>query len=283
MRTHYKEQTIDTAMRTNSISKKLQALLKDATPKQKAILVCLDGTDARTNRKEALVTEEEAAAIKEGLKTDKERREYNKWLNFYNVYARIAPLFGLAKAEYERTANDVLRYLQQWEILQQEETHLNTILDELKDSKPDAVPAFEAALSYCSFKFVKVERDSEGYVSFDVENLYGIIKEKMKLVYFTYSAYKTLIIAVEDWTKKRRCKDIMPGIIKESIAEAKEDYALQIAPAYSRKLLKERHDRGERISISEQKKALYPYYEEIGTDDEFYKLWADKLKYFESL
>lgn len=269
-------------MRKNSISKKLQEILKDATPRQKAILVCLDGTDARTNRKEALVTEEEAVAIREGLKTDKERREFNKWLNFYNVYARIAPLFGLAKAEYERSASEALRYLQQWETLQQEEAHLNTILDELKDSKPDAVPAFEAALSYCSFKFAKVETDSEGYVSFNFDKLYSIIKEKMRFVHSFYSAYKSLIVAVEDWTKKRRCKEIMPGIIKESIEYAKEDLSLEVAPAYSRKLLKERHDRGERISAAETKKALYPYYEEIEVDMEFYKLWLERLKEFES-
>lgn len=265
-------------MKNNIISKRLQELLKDATPKQKAILVALKGLDARTNDEEALVSPEEAEAIIDSLKTASEARTYNRWIRYYNVYADIAPLFGLAKAEYERVAQEVLGYLRQWETLQEEENNLNTILNELKEKAPKAVDAFRSSLSYCSFRYAKVETDSEGYVQIDTKDLYDIVKKKISSVYNFYSAYKTFIVAVEQWTAEHKCSAIMPPKIKEAIEEAKQDYALAIAPAYSRKSLNERKEKGERISLAEARKALFPYYEEIKIDEEYLEIWKAKLK-----
>lgn len=50
-------------MANAKVSKKIQELIKTATPKQKAIMVCRDWLDRNQMQQEPLLTEEEARAI----------------------------------------------------------------------------------------------------------------------------------------------------------------------------------------------------------------------------
>lgn len=72
-------------MATPKVSKRVQEIIKTATPKQKAILVTLDWTDKNQLRQEPLLTDEEVKAVIDSL-TPEEGREYNKWIRCYNVY-----------------------------------------------------------------------------------------------------------------------------------------------------------------------------------------------------
>lgn len=116
-----------------NLSKQIADLIKEGTPKQKAVLVCRDFTDRNTNDLKPLLTKAEAEAIKDSLKTNEERKEFNKWIAVYNTYTRIASTFGLVYAEYKSNANALLIYIRQWEDYSRQESHLNYILDELKD------------------------------------------------------------------------------------------------------------------------------------------------------
>lgn len=50
-------------MATPKVSKRVQEIIKTASPKQKAILVTLDWTDKNQLRQEPLLTDEEARAV----------------------------------------------------------------------------------------------------------------------------------------------------------------------------------------------------------------------------
>lgn len=265
-------------MSKKSLSKRVQELLVTATPKQKALLVCKDWTDKHYIDKEPLLTEDEALALRDSLKTNGERREYNKWISVYNVYRDITPLFGIVYKEYQAVAEKVLGLLRQWEAYNQEENHLITIYEEIKGLKDKkAEEAYLASLDYLHFKDAKLVRADDGYPEIDIAPLYERIQEAAKDVYKFYSVAKAMVLVIEEYTKKTRSKDFRPDVMIESIGYIKEDYAQRVAPRYSRKLLKERIDKGMKITPDERKRAVYPSYEEIQPSEEELELFRNKL------
>ena len=63
----------------------------------------------------------------------------------------------------------------------------------------------------------------------------------------------------------------------DAIEQIKGDYAQNVAPRYSRKLLKERKDKGMRITPDEIKRAVYPSYEEINPTEADLELFRERL------
>lgn len=265
-------------MATKGISKKIADLIKTATPKQKAIIVVRDWVDKQTIREEPLLTDEEAEAIRDSL-TPEEGKEYNKWIRAYDIYADLAPVIGLAIAQYREQAEEIVGYIQVLESYTQEENHLNTIFEELKEAKSEkALNAFGKALDNLSFGLkAELKRDEEGYIEIDTENLFRSIKEMIKRLGFAYSCLKAFIVALDEWTDKRKSKKLMPPSLANSIDAIKSDTAINVAPTYSRKFLKERQAKGIPTTIAEQKKAIFPCYEDIPIDEEFLNMWRDKI------
>lgn len=267
-----------------TISKKIQELIKTATPKQKAILLCRDWTDRNKVREEPLLTEDEAKAIVNSI-TPEEAKEYNKWIRCYNVYVEVIPMIGLALAQYREQAEEIVGYLRVLESYGQEENHLNMIYESIKDSKSKtALSEFDKALKCLHFRYsVKnIIRDEEGYIEIDTDSLYKIIKEKIKAIGFAYAALKAFVIALEDWTEKRKAKKLMPPTLSEDLDALKGDYLIDVAPSYSRKFLKDRIAKGHKPTITEQKKALFPCYDDVPRDEEFITLWTNKIESIEN-
>ena len=256
-------------MMKNKLSKRVADIIATATPKQKAILISLENSDAIGGNRKPTISYEEAKAISESVKGNLEIREFNKWLGYYNVFAEFATIFGLGYSEYVSKAQEVIGYLRLWESYKAEENHLNLILEDLKEYKPDAVQTYRESLSIVNFKFAKLELGKSGYYKVNVSKLTNIINGEIKELKERYSILKAIIIVIEDWAKAKRNKAIMPPTIIEGINDAKSDYSLLVAPQYSRKILKEREERGETIPLEERKKALFPYYDEIMPDPEF--------------
>lgn len=266
-------------MSKKNLSKRVLELLVTATPKQKALLVCKDWTDKHYIDKEPLLTEDEATALRDSLKSNEEKTEYNKWIGVYNTYRELTPLFGLVYKEYQAVAERMLGYLKKWEAYDNEENHLITIFEgikELKDKK--AEEAYLASLSYLSFPDAKLIIAEDGYPEIDTTELYERIQEEAKDVYKFYSVAKAMVIVVEEYTKKTRSKDFRPFVMIASIDYIKEDYAQRVAPRYSRKLLKEKQEKGMRVTKDEIRRAVYPSYEEIEPSQEFLEIFREKLK-----
>lgn len=260
-----------------SLSKKIQDVLSTATPKQKALLVCKRYTDRKINQEEPLLTDEEVDAIIDSL-TDRESATYNKWIRTYRVYTELVTIVGLVYKEYQAKAENLLGYLRQWEAYNQEENHLNTLYQELLDSgNKEAIEAFNRALSYLTFADAKIKRDKEGYIEIDVKRLYEKIQGKSENLLSSYEAAKAVVIVTEGYAKKTHSSAFMPDPLKTAIAEIKEDYALRVAPRYSRKMLQDKIDRGQRISNDERKRAVFPYYEELVAPQNLIDFFTDRL------
>ena len=265
-------------MNKKTLSKRLLQIIETATPKKKAELVCKQWTESHTLDTKPLLTEEEMEALRDSLKDDNERREYNKWVHVYSVYSELTPLLGLVYKEYQGEAEKVVGYLRQWEALNQEENHLNAIFQEIVDSgSKEALDAFNRSVSHLTFSDAELRRDKDGYIEIDVTRLYDIIKFRLKEVWNTYGAAKAIVEVTERYTKRTRSASFMTEPMKAAIENIKADYSLRVAPRYSRKLLQEKRDKGQRISKEEEKRALYPYYEEIVPPQELLDLFEKQL------
>ncbi len=264
-------------MATPKVSKKIQEMIKTATPKQKAILVTRDWTDKNKLREEPLLTEEEVKAIINSLSPE-EGREFNKWIRYYNVYVDIAPLMGLAISQYREQAEEIVGYLRLLESYAQEENHLNTIFETLKESANEtALAAFDTALKSLHFKFTRLQRDEDGYINLEEETILNAVREKVKGMGFSYGCLKAFIIAVDEWTTKHKSKKLMPVSLAENMDDIRNDNSINIAPTYSRKFLKERIAKGLKPTIAEEKKALFPCYDDIPIMEEYVGLWKERL------
>lgn len=266
-------------MSKKSLSKRVQELISTATPRQKALLVCKDWTDAHLGDRKPLLTEEETIALRDSLKSNEEKTEYNKWIGVYNTYRELTPVFGIVYKEYQTAAERMLGYLKKWEAYDNEENHLITIYEELKSlNNKETLEAYFKALSYLSFPDAKLIIAEDGYPEIDITKLYERIQEEAKEVYFHYAIAKAMVIVVEEYTKKTRSKDFRPDIMIESIDDIKEDYSQRVAPRYSRKLLNEKKEKGIRLSKDEVRRAVYPSYEEITPSEEYLDIFRGKLK-----
>lgn len=270
-----------------NISKQVTEILKEGTPKQKAVLICRDFTDKNTNSLKPLLTREEAEALRDSLTTNEEKKEFNKWIAIYNTYTRIAPTFGLVYAEYRVNANALLLPLRQWEDYSRQESHLNYILDELKETKnEEGVKTFYEMLEYMSLPLAKIGLDTDGYVEVDIgtpENPTGtlyesILRGRSECTLFL-STLKAMVMALEEWTKKMRSKAIMPPIMEEGLTRAKEDYALYIAPTYSEHELNRRIARGEVVHGYERMKAVFPDYDKVEVHENAYNDFKERIEH----
>lgn len=266
-------------MNKKNLSKKLQDILSTATPKQKALLVCKDYSDRGALRLEPLLTEDEVTAIKNSLSTYEEKKDYNKWIAVYNVYNDFTPYFGLVYKEYESSAEKLLGYLKQWEAYDQEENHLITIYEGIKEAGGKNVSeAFFKALSHLNFTDAKLAISEDGYPEIDIADLYRKIEAQAETVRTAYKAAKAIVIVMDEYTKKTRSSKFRPDIMKYAIDTIKEDYALNVAPRYSRKLLQEKKDKGLRVTPEEEKRAVYPSYDEIDPT-ELLDMFRKRLNY----
>lgn len=274
-------------MDNTKISKKIQELIKTATPKQKAIIVCRDWVDRNQIRQEPLLTQEEARAIIESL-TPEEVKEYNKWIRAYNVYAEVAPIIGLAIAQYREQAEEIVGHLRVLESYEQEENHLNIIFEALKDSNKTALSAFGEALSTLRFQYSELKRDEDGYIEIDTKKLYSLIKGKIKQMGWAMMALKAFVIALDEWTDNHKSRKLLPPTLSGLLDEIKADTIINIPSAYSRRILNDRirqaEKRGETYTptIAEQKKAIFPCYEEMPKDEQFIMMWRNKIAQIEN-
>ena len=263
---------------SKNISKKIAELIADAPVRKKAAIYISNWEEKNSLKQKPLITEEEAKDIVRSLKNDDERREFNKYINFYDVFVRLSPMFGLCEAQYKGNANQATGYLRQIEAYLQEENHLNAMYLDLQEiGNKEAIEAFKKRLRSLDFQWAKVKICEDDYIEIDATKLWELAKSEIKHTYLSFQYYKSLIMVTEEFIKKKKAAPFLPQVMKESIASAKDDYALEVAPRYSRKALKERIDRGEQVTKREQERAIFPYYEEVETPEDMIEMWRKRI------
>lgn len=268
---------------SSKIGKKVADILGNATPRQKALLLCQNWTDRNTRNLEPLITEAEAKQIRNSLKTNEEKKEFNKWIDVYNVYNRLMTLCGVVYKEYQVQAERVLGYLRVWEDYDQEENNLNKIFDQVISEGTDKQKeAFAEALKTLSFPYGDIIQDEDGYVEITRERLYSTIWDEVKTMVGAYEVAKSFVVAVEEWTKRKKAKAFMPELMETALNNIKEDYALRVAPKYSRGQLKALQAQGIKTTPGEEKIAVFPAYDEIGTPELYLDMFRERIKDIEA-
>lgn len=267
-------------------SGRLAEILKNATPKQKAILVCLENEDATYTRTKPLLSDDEAEAIRRSVADDdKEREEFNKWIHYYRVFVEFVPLLLGAQMEYKYRAAETLVYFQQWEDIVQEEVHLNTILETLKESgNEEIVQKYRDSLKYCYYDGAKLTFDKDGYVYLDIfqkgdlydYTLFAVNRATQGLI-----SLKSILEPFLRWIKEKDNTDIMPKALKDMIDDCLKDYVEKLNGRYSLKRLREKEAHGELITDIDRKRGIFPYYQSVEEDPELVAMWERKIEFLD--
>lgn len=258
----------------------IKDLLEKGSGKDKAVFYCLQYLDRKTLHLPPVVTEEEAEVLESSV-TQEQRKEFDKWVGYYHTLTRVAPVFGHTYSEFKGEANRLLSFIQIWEDYTVEEAHLNAIISKLKEKGcNDSVELLHKVVNLLSLDYGRFTRTKDDYVSIDfgTGNFWSIIDAQRRDVETAYSMFKSAVVVLEDWIKKHRCKAIVPDELRRAIENGKEDYALYVAPLYSRTELLKRMRKGEEIPLYEQQRAIFPAYEEIPITEMYSNIIKSKLQ-----
>ena len=268
-------------------SKELKEILSTGTPKQKALIICRDRTDKLINSQNPLLTETEVNAIKNSLKGDEDKKEFNKWIKYFNVYVEIAPFLGLLRAEYRMNAHALLVYIRQWEEYKRQATNLNIILDRLIEHKnEEGIKSFYESVKNISLPGASLIVNKDGYISVDIgadtpedkTKLYGKMVFGRTLTIKFLSDLKAFVVALEEWTEKTRSELFIPPVVMDALEQAKEDYAIHIGAEYSEARLNSRIASGKKITTAERLQSLFPDYNAVQYDKEAHQNYKERIE-----
>lgn len=258
---------------------KLKEVLASGTPKQKAALICASLDAEREGRKPTL-TESEVRAIYDSLKNPADGKEFNKWLKIRDKIVDTMPLVLMQSLETQAAANDLMAYLKTWEAYNREIDHLNALCFFVEDEAPKKLQPFKDKISRLIFTHASVECNKDGYFTLNIDGegkLYEIILYKAEICKEKLSFLKAILTAFEEFVNRKKAKAFVPRVYEQEVSKAKRDLGEQIAPYYSKHKLNELRKKGYDITPIEEKRAVFPDYDEVEIFKEYYDLTIDRL------
>jgi hypothetical protein len=262
------------------LSKKLEELLTSGTPKKKAALIC-ENYDAIRNHDKPILTDAEREAIMNSLKTDAEKREYNKWIDIHSALDDFFSWLLTASRSYLASANELLQYLRVWESYSREADHLNALICFMEDNAPDKLQAFKLKITSLSPIYGKFVIGKDGYIDVDISGesgLYEIILSKVENCKENMGYAKAMITAVEEFVAKKRAKIFLTPLMQNELSFVKNDMAEKISPDYSQKHLNDLKRRGAPITKEEEQRAVFPDYDTLPFNEELYEIAKKRLE-----
>lgn len=227
-----------------------------------------------------LLTEDEKKAIRDSLRTNEEKIEYNRWVGYYEALAEALPTFALAFEDYREEVKTLLCFIQQWEDYSNEEMHLNMILTDLRNSgNREGIEILFKNADTFRFEGSKLKTDEEGYFVIDINHgLKTQMNEQVRRVSLKLKTLKEITIGVETWIERKNCKVIAPEQVIQILTKAKDDLAYLIAPPYSTLRLKRMIEEGKTPNDYEKERAIIPNFEDSEFDQEEVDTWIDTLE-----
>lgn len=219
------------------------------------------------------------------LTTNVKQKNFAIWTECYYVYNEATYVFGMHFGELIEAVEIMRGYLRLWESYQQEEAHLNALLEAMRELNGVdenlcnvAVETLKETALKGKYTLADINFGNDGYFVIDCSKLFKAIDRDMPTFIRRYQEMKELIIGVERWEKTIKTTEFRPSLVQYYIDEAKSDLSLSVAPMYSRKELHLRESKGMKITAHERQCAIFPYYEELKYNEDTVKLWADRFK-----
>lgn len=261
-------------------SKKIKEVLTSGTPKQKAALICASSDSEREGNK-PLLTESEERAIYDSL-TGADGKEFNKWIKVREKIFDVLPMIMLQAQETKAAANDLMAYIKTWEAYSREVDHLNALCMFMEEEAPKTlVKPFKEKIANLAFTHATVKRAKDGYFTLNINGkgkLYEIILYKAEICEQKLSYLKAIVTAFEEYIASKKAKAFVPRIYEREVSRAKQDLGEQIAPCYSKHKLNELKKKGYDITPEEEKRAVFPDYDEVEIYENYYKLTLNRLR-----
>lgn len=261
-------------------SKKLKEVLTSGTPKQKAALICAS-LDAEREGNKPTLTDGEVRAIYDSLTDPKDGKEFNKWLKIRERILDVLPMILMQSLEAQAAANDLMAYIKIWETYNREIDHLNALCFFVEDEAPKKLlQPFKDKISRLCFTHASVEHSKDGYFTLNIDGegkLYDIILYKAEVCEEKLSFLKGILTAFEEYIDRKKAKAFLPRVIEQEVSKAKQDLGEQIAPYYSKHKLNELRKKGYDITPAEEKRAVFPDYDEVELYKDYYDLTIDRL------
>ena len=261
-------------------SKKLKEVLTSGTPKQKAALICAS-LDAEREGGKPTLTESEVRAIYDSLKDPADGKEFNNWLKIREKIIDTLPMVLMQSLETQAAANDLMAHIKTWEAYNREIDHLNALCFFVEDEAPKKLlQPFKDKISRLCFTHASVERAADGYFTLNIDGkgqLYEIILYKAEVCEQKLSFLKAILTAFENFVSRKKAKAFVPRVYEQEVSKAKQDLGEQIAPYYSKHKLNELRKKGYDITPIEEKRAVFPDYDEVEIYKEYYDLTIDRL------
>ena len=261
-------------------SKKLKEVLTSGTPKQKAALVCAS-LYAELEGGKPTLTDGEVRAIYDSLKDPKDGKEFNKWLKIRERILDVLPMILMQSLEAQAAANDLMAYIKIWETYNREIDHLNALCFFVEDEAPKKVlQPFKEKIQRLIFTHAKVDIAADGYFCLNIDGegkLYDIILYKAEVCEEKLSFLKGILTAFDEYIERKKAKAFLPRVIELEVSKAKRDLGEQIAPYYSKHKLNELRRKGYDITPAEEKRAVFPDYDEVELYKDYYDLTIDRL------
>lgn len=261
-------------------SKKLKEVLTSGTPKQKAALICAS-LDAEREGNKPTLTDGEVRAIYDSLTDPKDGKEFNKWLKIRERILDVLPMILMQSLEAQAAANDLMAYIKIWETYNREIDHLNSLCFFVEDEAPKKLlQPFKDKISRLCFTHASVEHSKDGYFTLNIDGegkLYDIILYKAEVCEEKLSFLKGILTAFEEYIDRKKAKAFLPRVIEQEVSKAKRDLGEQIAPYYSKHVLNDMKKKGYDITPAEEKRAVFPDYDEVELYKDYYDLTIDRL------
>lgn len=260
---------------SKGVSRKLANMLKEASPKQKALLVCSDYDSRANNRSGDLLTMEEREAVVSSVTDDKDIDAYNSYLYCYYTYVDGTPLFLEVANRYRAIAKQVVGLLHLIDSIRNQEDTLNIALQAVKNTgSEEATEAMKETLKgrvSCSAARVTIAPD--GYVYIDAAPIWGSVKVLAKSLQEWQAAAKAAAIALQEFAAATDSREFISAPLRDMLLEVQMDYSEEVGRRYSLHHLQDIEAAGGRVTDKEKDIAVLPYYEDTKPSAE----WLERL------
>lgn len=278
----------------------VEDIILNGTPKEKAILTAIGYTDRRIIGDEPVISRSDYDRIVASLNaiplniesegkpkkyyvknSSKDFTEYLKWVRTYSLLVQVYNLFERYYLAFKANLAKVERYLSEFNEMEQEEQRLNDMYKKMKDYDKNVADYFLKSLPehYANAKLrVTGEIVLDATLGYIVEA--GQAKSNMMDCFYPL---RTLIIAIEQWIKKKRISAITPPALMDRIEEVKNySHSSPLLEKFREETIEREEAEGVLVSEARERMRIFDYVEyDPELDKSSIEGWNVELKLLE--
>ena len=264
---------------------KIKKICETTSGKLKALTIVrsLDRSDGNIE-KDVILTDEEIQALRQSVASEEEKEEFNKWIDYYDICKMYYSDLAICYLNYQKSAINLLAFVQQWEDYQREAQHLTSLLKGLNgEGCGAAVDWMRENIPSLSFDGSELKEEADGSFKLHLKGMEGSLKRMSEQTQNDLREAKTYVSVISEWIDKNKCMEAVPKGILIMLNDINEDYGLGVALKYSAQELMKREKNGETILPEEREFAIVPSVLYTPIDEELRRALRRKLSRYEEI